>query len=597
MKKTTSLLAIIITLILLAQASFSFTMTTTGYPANNLTIDGTSMTLNGTHKYNIIKIINGATLYIRDYNGNASTGKLELYAREIFVDATSSINANGKGYHGGVGDAQAGDGPGGGGAGDTGHPSGFGGAGAGYGGNGGGGWGTGNQGSCGTTYGDENNAGQWMGSGGGTGTSSGSHGGNGGGIIVLNAENITIEGSITSDGSIGSGRGGGGSGGGINITADKLTISGHISTDGSNGGNDAFGSGGGGGGRITLTGNNIIITGITSANPGSGSGWALSGSSGTPGTITTNNNVEYTSPSSTTYKISDLNIHTPTQPTSATYKLTYIPGEPLIGHTTSATYKLCLGYFCLDTHTASPSVPEQKGNITGTVTDEYGTPLESATITAQSALDTYSNTTNPSGTYTIRNLNTSTYTATAEKTGYIPKSIPNIDINNTETAIINFILQSIPTTQTSKDTIVHFQTKEDITLQLGTKNRAIIHIKNPTDSRLLVPLHIGSPDNTFKNFIQFENTKIYPHNKNITLRPNEEKLIPITIFAGKLGTYGLVVGPDNNYENKQDTKRITIINKNAGIFAQSPGLHWTGFLILIILAATLTITAKTNKTI
>ena len=291
-----------------------------------------------------------------------------------------------------------------------------------------------------------------------------------------------------------------------------------------------------------------------------------------------------TTMTSATYKISDLNIHTPKQHTSPTYKLTYIPGQPLIGYTTSATYKLCLGYFCLDTDTTPPSAPE-KGNITGTVTDEIGIPIESATITAQSALETYTNTTESSGTYTIYNLNTSTYTITAEKPGYVPKSTTNIDINNTTPAIVNFILQPIPTTQTSKDTIVHFRTSEYITMQLGTKNRITIYTKNPTNDRVLVPLHIGSLDDTFKNFIQFENTEIDPHNKNITLRPKEEKLIPITILAGKVGSYELAVGPDKNYENRYDTKRIIIINKNAGIFAQSPGLHWTCLILIILIAA------------
>ena len=231
------------------------------------------------------------------------------------------------------------------------------------------------------------------------------------------------------------------------------------------------------------------------------------------------------------------------------------------------------------------------GNISGTITDTDGNPLDNVEIKAINleAPGTYINNSDTLGKYTIHGMSISNYTVSASLTGYIQQSFLKVSVNESKKAILDFTLTLMPVTTTSEDTIAHFQTKEDITMQLGTKNRATIYIKNPTDSTLLVPLHIGSPDNTFKNFIQFKNIEIDRHNKNITLRPNEEKLIPITIYAGKIGTYELVVGPDRNYENKHDTKRITITNINAGIFAQSPGLHWTGFLILIILAATLTI--------
>jgi len=228
-----------------------------------------------------------------------------------------------------------------------------------------------------------------------------------------------------------------------------------------------------------------------------------------------------------------------------------------------------------------------KGNISGTIIDTDSNPLENVGLTATNleAPGTYINNSDTQGKYTIYDMSVSNYSVSASLTGYIQQTFLKVSVNASKKAILNFTLTLIPLTTTSEDAIVHFQTKEDITIQLGTKKRAIILIKNPTDSNILVPLHIGSPDNTFKNFIQFENMRIDPHNKNITLKPHEGKLIPITIFAGKLGTYELVVGPDNNYNNKQDTRKVSITNKNSGLFSQTPGLHWTGFLILIILAA------------
>ncbi|RLG14221.1 MAG: hypothetical protein DRN71_03465 [Candidatus Nanohalarchaeota archaeon] len=569
------------------------------YSADNLIIDGTSMTLNGTHEYNIIKIINGGVLYVKDYDGNTSTGKLELRAKEIFIDAISSINANGKGHHGGVGSAQAGKGPGGGGAGDTGHPSGFGGAGAGYGGNGGRGWGTGNEGSPGTTYGDANNAGLWMGSGGGTGTSSGSHGGDGGGSIVLNAAKIIIEGSVTSNGGSSSGRGGGGSGGGINITADNLTVSGRIFADGSNGGNDATGSGGGGGGRITLTGNKIIITGTTSANRGSGSGWIIHGSPGSPGTIIINNNVDYTL----------------SQGASITYNILRSSDDAtlcsgLTGNNDSIS--LCAGstpsiklYAQLTASDAAPALYNWNvtwlssgplsGTINGTVTDDSGTPLTGAGISASDFANTYQNTTDALGKYTINNVLPSIYTLTATKSGLVPNTIAGIIVNPSATTTQDMILQYVPLTTLSRNAVAYFQSeKNHVIMNIGNREKIPITVKNPSNDYALVPLHIGSPDTTFKNFIHFKNQDIYPHDINITMKPREEKTIIAEIFAGKMGSYEIAIGPDNVYENKYDTKRITVVNKNAGMFAQSPGMAWYGVILALAIAAALLI-ARNKK--
>ncbi len=241
--------------------------------AADLIIDGTSVTLSGVQVYDTIRIINGGILYVEDYDGDLSKGRLELQANEIFIDASSSINADGKGYRGYTQDeAQCGDGegPGGGGAGAIGVGSA--GGGGGYGGAGGrGGYVSGwSPGAGGSAYGDENNAGLWMGSGGATGTESPAYGGDGGGAIILNAENITIEGSVTADGGNGSNRGGGGSGGGIDITVDNLIISGLIRANGGDASvGHYFSGGGGGGGRITIIVNNTYsITGSITVNGG-----------------------------------------------------------------------------------------------------------------------------------------------------------------------------------------------------------------------------------------------------------------------------------------------------------------------------------------
>jgi hypothetical protein len=74
-------------------------------------------------------------------------------------------------------------------------------------------------------------------------------GGYGGGLVVLNVPNLTIDGAIVANGADGSTYGGGGSGGAIRLAVTTLNGSGNIRA---NGGAAGSNSGGGGGGRIAI---------------------------------------------------------------------------------------------------------------------------------------------------------------------------------------------------------------------------------------------------------------------------------------------------------------------------------------------------------
>ncbi len=163
--------------------------------------------------------------------------KLDLTAWTVFIDTTSSINVNSRGYLGGgtawhefgrtVGNVYgASDGAGGS----------YGGLGGGY---------SGHQSN--NVYGYLTDP-EELGSGGGTWDST--PGGAGGGLIKLTAINMANDGAIQSNGGKSAGSAAGdGSGGGINITTTTISGSGSITA---NGGGDGVGSGGGGG-RIAIT--------------------------------------------------------------------------------------------------------------------------------------------------------------------------------------------------------------------------------------------------------------------------------------------------------------------------------------------------------
>jgi hypothetical protein len=68
--------------------------------AQDLIVDGTTMTLGGVHRYDEVRVINGGRLVVPPHDGSdrVNTGNLVLIAESIVVDATSAIDARGAGY-------------------------------------------------------------------------------------------------------------------------------------------------------------------------------------------------------------------------------------------------------------------------------------------------------------------------------------------------------------------------------------------------------------------------------------------------------------------------------------------------------------------
>ena len=215
-------------------------------------MDGTTIALGGEHTYRNVIVQNGGVINVLDYAGGADEGWLKITADPITVEASSSINADGRGYRGGAGVYWArgmdGEGPG------KGEGSGGNGGGGGYGGEGGSYSTEGGRG--GQPYGTLDGEDCQMGSGGGGGGRTEGIGGDGGGRIALYAQTVSLSGTISANGaagqalSHGSYGGGGGSGGCILISGDSVSLSGNLEANG--GASPGSGAGGGGGGRIKV---------------------------------------------------------------------------------------------------------------------------------------------------------------------------------------------------------------------------------------------------------------------------------------------------------------------------------------------------------
>lgn len=162
--------------------------------------------------------------------GGTIVGKfLTIKASKLQIAYSGVINANGNGYEA-----------------ETGTGAGQGSSGASYGGTGGTSMDTSFP--ADQVYGTYRSADEY-GSGGGSGSGQEDVGGAGGGKLVLDIETqITLHGSIQSDGGAGIGKGGGGSGGSIHIMCNGISGSGQISVQGGSAGT----GGGGGGGRVLL---------------------------------------------------------------------------------------------------------------------------------------------------------------------------------------------------------------------------------------------------------------------------------------------------------------------------------------------------------
>jgi len=228
-----------------------------------ITVRGTTLTINGRHDIASLVVEGGATVthdaaFEFDYSGGMGTDV--VYGMDMFVDGdidvddASSISVSGRGLPSGTGSG-------------TGVPSSSGATGAGHGGNGGA-----NGMAGGSTYGDPMVP-TVHGSGGGSG---GGAGGAGGGVIRLEAAGrIAINGTVRSDGLNGSGGccsgGAGGAGGSIWLTAESLTGGGVIRASGGRGHSSSrTSSGGGGGGRILLDVIHDVFEGAVVACGGGG---------------------------------------------------------------------------------------------------------------------------------------------------------------------------------------------------------------------------------------------------------------------------------------------------------------------------------------
>ncbi len=234
----------------------------------NIRIDGATVTIVGAHAFRNVEIVNGGKLTHRKTD-LVDEFELDLDVWTLTVDMTSSVDVSGLGYLGGKATSESGQTLGN----VPGSTSQTGGS---YGGLGGDGV-SGSGGTPNPVYGDLTNP-MELGSGGGA--SGGTDGGDGGGLLLLNAINVAVDGSIRSNGALGAGsRAGEGSGGGINIATRTLSGMGTVQADG--GSRNGVDGTGGGGGRIAISYLDLTTANLGNITAQGGNGFFDDGADGT----------------------------------------------------------------------------------------------------------------------------------------------------------------------------------------------------------------------------------------------------------------------------------------------------------------------------
>lgn len=205
----------------------------------DLTVDGTTVVLDGAHEYRNVQIINGGVLTHSPATADSAFALDLMVSGQLRIDATSRIDVSGRGY----GEGRT--------AGNT--PVG---AATGWSGGSHGGLGAASNGSATDAYDDFREP---RAPGAGAAADQG-HGGAGGGAVRIRASRLTLDGQIRADGADGldayPNGGGGGAGGSIAIDAGVLEGGGTMTANGGKGGIVCYygcrAGGSGGGGRIAV---------------------------------------------------------------------------------------------------------------------------------------------------------------------------------------------------------------------------------------------------------------------------------------------------------------------------------------------------------
>ncbi len=132
------------------------------------------------------------------------------------------------------------------------------------------------------------------------------------------------------------------------------------------------------------------------------------------------------------------------------------------------------------------------------------------------------------------------------------------------------------------------------TAELGSKHQAVISIKNNIMVEDTIRLRLYGTPEKILFWTKFENNEKVI---DISLNAYEEKLIPIEIFAGEIGTYKLTIFAESTLSSTlytRDEQAIHIVQKDQDLTSRTPGLNAVSILIILLIIASICTLHKMN---
>lgn len=122
---------------------------------------------------------------------------------------------------------------------------------------------------------------------------------------------------------------------------------------------------------------------------------------------------------------------------------------------------------------------------------------------------------------------------------------------------------------------------DSVTADLGSDMQIVIHVKNNLAVRDNIKIRLYASPEKVLHWSKFENGE---NEITVALGEYEEKLIPIDVFAGEIGTYKMMIYANSELIPSLDAKdeqHLQVVHRDRGITSRTPGIGWSGVVLIL----------------
>ena len=122
---------------------------------------------------------------------------------------------------------------------------------------------------------------------------------------------------------------------------------------------------------------------------------------------------------------------------------------------------------------------------------------------------------------------------------------------------------------------------DSVTADLGSDMQIVIHVKNNLAVSDNINIRLYASPEKVLHWSKFENGE---NEITVALGEYEEKLIPIDVFAGEIGTYKMMIYANSELIPSLDAKdeqHLQVVHRDRGIHSRTPGIGWLGVVMIL----------------